>query len=102
MITTTKRTGDYVLMLLAGLSDSGRLSSVDIVDPFETDSNCINPTDLDDDQEGMIAEMFNGKPLSCGGSNGDNLNSCFTYSEGKWELSDIQLVRYISLCYSIS
>ena len=102
VITTTKRTGDYVLMLLAGLSDSGRLSSVDIVDPFETNSNCLDPTNLDNDQEGMIAEMFEDSPLTCGGSNGENLKSCYTYSEGEWKLSNIELVRYFSLVLSLS
>lgn len=101
IITTTKRTGDYALMLLAGLSDSVRLSNVEIVDPFETDSNCVDPTDLDTDLEGMVAEMFEGTPLTCGGSNGENLKSCFTYSEGMWKLSNIELVRYSYFCFDL-
>merc|ERR1719511_308758 len=84
-------------MLLAGLSDSVRLSNVEIVDPFETDSNCIDPTDL----EGMVAEMFEGTPLTCGGSNGENLKSCFSYSEGMWKLSNIELVSSRSHASSI-
>merc|ERR1712038_1785656 len=83
------------------IADSVRLSNVEIVDPFETDSNCIDPADLDTDLEGMVAEMFEGTPLTCGGSNGENLKYCFTYLNGEWELSDIELVSSRSHASSI-
>ena len=99
MATTTSTPKEFVIMVTGGFKDSNaRLSDVEIVDPFYTDSNCLEPSDLKDKREGMIAAMFEGYPFVCGGSNGDNLDDCYKYLDGEWKLDNRVLIRSV---YSI-
>ena len=67
---------------------------MEIVDPFNKHTNCTTPVDFPDTREGMAAELFEGSPFVCGGSNGENLNSCFNYIGRDWNKSDRLLMRY--------
>ena len=93
--TTTKNTDAFALLIIGGFQDSNvRLSNVEIVDPFNKHTNCTNLADFPDTREGMAAELFEGSPFVCGGSNGENLNSCFNYIARDWNKSDRLLLRY--------
>ena len=93
--TTTKNTDAFALLIIGGFQDSNvRLSNVEIVDPFNKHTNCTTLNDFPDTREGMVAEMFEGNPFVCGGSNGENLNSCFNYISRDWNKSDRLLLRY--------
>ena len=93
--TTTKNTDAFALLIIGGFQDSNvRLSNVEIVNPFNKHTNCTNLADFPDTREGMAAELFEGSPFVCGGSNGENLNSCFNYIGRDWNKSDRMLMRY--------
>ena len=93
--TTTKNTDAFALLIIGGFQDSNvRLSNVEIVDPFNKHTNCTNLADFPDTREGMAAELFEGSPFVCGGSSGENLNSCFNYIGRYWNKSDRLLMRY--------
>ena len=95
MPTTTKNTDAFALLIIGGFQDSNvRLSNVEVVDPFNKHPNCTTLAEFPDTREGMAAGMFEGSPFVCGGSNGENLNSCFNYISRDWNKSDRLLLRY--------
>ena len=93
--TTSKPPSNFVIMAVGGFKNSNiRLSDVELVDPFETDSNCLDPGNLEDKREGLVAELFEERPFICGGNSGENLDSCYTFVERGWILSNRTLIRY--------
>ena len=82
---TTEQPQRLVPMMVGGYGITGLMADAEIVDPYQSDSNCLKPQDFPDSRYGMIAELFNETPLVCSGYGvGGDQEDCFTFDGEKW------------------
>ena len=55
------------LMVIGGKNDSGFLSDVEMIDPFNTESRCKKIAEFPQQRYFMVANFINGEPIICGG-----------------------------------
>ena len=55
------------LMVIGGKNESGFLSDVEMIDPFNTESRCKKIAEFPQQRYFMVANFINGEPIICGG-----------------------------------
>ena len=95
-ISTTQKPNILAVMLIGGYGKNGLLSDVEIIDPFNSESNCMKPMDFPDARYGLIAELFNEKPIICSGYGaGGDRKDCYVYDFEEWvpSLTNLTIAR---------
>jgi hypothetical protein len=89
-------------MVIGGQNDSGTLSDVELIDPYNAKSKCTKPPEFPQQRYYMVADFVNGEPEICGGYSNNTVSNvtmeevCFKllHKTNKWEFHDSPSLRY--------
>ena len=90
------------IMVIGGRNNTGALSDVELIDPYNANSKCSKPPEFPQQRYYMVADFVNGDPEICGGYSNNTFSNvtmeevCFKLlnKTNKWEFHDSPSLRY--------